>query len=228
MSTRNTRYYKVKESTFFSPCGKEDQDETVKDGREYRHWKRAGEEGKTLGYIEKSLKGFVEYMRLHDDKHSGKELMIGLQTSEGVDVLKIPQNNPKWGGLHDHVKTLALSWDTIDLEFPVEFSLFTKKKASGYDAVYLNIHQAGRPVWPNYKRLDGIQRFEGVPDTVVSTSYDGTKEYDNKERDKFLFERLGDLIKRVQERDHKSEREPTPAEAAKAAGNAEEEDDFDF
>ena len=137
--------------------------------------------------------------------------------------------------MNGDVVTIALRHDAIQLEFPVEFSIYVgNAKPTGYRPCYLNIRQANKVVWQTYKKKDKSSfRYEGVPDVVKEEGIAGT-EYNSKARDKFLKERLDELIANVDSLNRKAERPSTPAEEAKSipatanAADSNDEDDFEW
>lgn len=224
-----TRYYANKEDGFFSRLSKDDQDETVQDGRAYRHWTYGNDSGKTLGYTDKELSGFVESLYFDKDFDGAKQVCIGLQTSDGVKVYQFPLKD-KYHSLHTHTVAIAMVHESLELEFPLTLSIFLgKPNKNGYQKPYLNLSQAQKPVWPSYKKVEGSKfDYEGVP-PVVKREEMGETIYDSKERDIFLYAKLEELMAKVEASGRKSERAPTPAEDLNnqipaVAGDAEEED----
>ena len=227
-----TRYYAVKDGMFFSRLPKDDQDESVQDGRSWREWTFGDKSGKTLGYTEKSLTGFVESLYFDKDFDGVKQICIGLQTSDGVKVYQFPFKNA-YNSMHDHTVALAMVHDALELEFPVTLSIFLgKANPKGYQRPYLNLEQARKNVWPTYKKVEGSKfDYEGVP-PVVKREEMGETVYDSKDRDIFLYAKLEELMKAVDAKAHRDNRPNTPAEdlndqiPAVPAGDVEEDVPF--
>tara|TARA_R110002096_G_scaffold392773_1_gene587770 strand:+ start:2759 stop:3460 length:702 start_codon:yes stop_codon:yes gene_type:complete len=232
---RKTRYYSKKfDGVFFAKCAKDDSDPTVQDGRIERPWKRGKDEGIHVGWESKIIRGFIESMYIQKFDSGDTQLCVGVQTDDGVDVLQMPLLN-KWNSMNDDVVTIAMRHDAIQLEFPVEFSIYVgNAKPTGYRPCYLNIRQANKVVWQTYKKKDKSSfRYEGVPDVVKEEGIAGT-EYNSKARDKFLKEKLDELIANVDSLNRKAERPSTPAEEAKSipatasVADSNDEDDFEW
>ena len=230
---RKTRYYSKKyDGIFFAKCAKDDSDPTVQDGRIERPWKRGKDEGIHVGWESKTIRGFIESMYIQKFDSGDTQLCVGVQTDDGVDVLQMPLLN-SWNSMNGDVVTIALRHDAIQLEFPVEFYVsIGNANKNGYKPCYLNINQANKIVWQTYKKT-GKFTYEGVPDVLEEEGIDGT-EYNSKARDKFLKEKLDELIANVDSLNRKAERPSTPAEEAKSipatasVADSNDEDDFEW
>lgn len=230
---RKTRYYSKKfDGVFFAKCAKDDSDPTVQDGRIERPWKRGKDEGIHVGWESKTIRGFIESMYIQKFDSGDTQICVGVQTEDGVDVLQMPLLN-SWNSMNGDVVTIALRHDAIQLEFPVEFYVsIGNANKNGYKPCYLNINQANKIVWQTYKKT-GKFTYEGVPDVVKEEGIAGT-EYNSKARDKFLKEKLDELIANVDSLNRKAERPSTPAEEAKSipatanAADSNDEDDFEW
>jgi hypothetical protein len=223
-----TRYYSNKGDTFFSRLPKDDQDQSINDGRELRHWTFGDDSGTTLGYIEKELNGFVESLYFDKDFDGVKQICVGLQTSEGVKVYQFPLKD-KYNSLHSHTVALAMVHESLDLEFPLGLSIFLgKASAKGYQKPYLNLSQARKALWPSYKKVEGSKfDYEGVP-PVVKREEMGETVYDSKERDIFLYAKLEELMAKVDAAGHKKNREPSEAEVAAVLPSGLDDDSEDM
>lgn len=234
---RKTRYYSKKfDGVFFAKCSKDDSDPTVQDGRIERPWQRGKDEGIHVGWEAKTIRGFIESMYFQKFDSGDTQFCVGVQTDDGVDVLQMPLIN-KWNSMNDDVVAIALRHDAIELEFPVEFSIFVGNAyRTGYRPCYLNIKQANKPVWQTYKKT-GKFTYEGVPDVIKEEGIDGT-DYNSKNRDKFLKGKLDELVASVDALNKKEERPNTPAEQANSeaktipatasAADSKDEDDFEW
>lgn len=224
---RPTRYYSKKQdtATFFAKCPKDDQNPDVQDGRIVRHSEYGGQKYETLGWEVAELEGIIESMYITDMPSGERLFCIGLQAEDGVDVLQCDFNNA-FGGMNNDVAAIALRHESIDLEFPVKFTIYQgRPNKHGRKPCYLNVFQLGKTVWPSFERDHSGGPFDyiGVPQTVVGEKM-GKTTYDTAERDQFLYEILKGIIKKVDDLNRKDDREPTPAEASKASIQGIEED----
>ncbi len=223
---RKTRYYQKKnDGKFFSKLPKDDQNQSIQDGRLLRDWTFGNDTGQTLGYEEKELVGVIESAYIQKFESGDKMFCVGLQHQDGVDVFQCDLTSKY--GLNDDVCAFGLRFDAIDLDCPVSLSVYVgKPNAKGFQKAYLNINQFGKPVWPNFKKTDKFS-YEGVPDMEEVTKL-GETTYDSTKRDDFLFEKVQEFMKMVEAKGHKDKREATPAEAAPSGPDVGDGDDLPF
>tara|TARA_R110000824_G_scaffold117470_5_gene269496 strand:- start:19355 stop:20041 length:687 start_codon:yes stop_codon:yes gene_type:complete len=213
----NTRYYEKKnDGVFFAKCHKDDQVDTVNDGRMWRHWTFGDKEGKTLGYESAEIHGLIEsaYLKEFADK---TYLNIGVQHPQGVDVLQVEL-------MAKDAQTLAKKLRGINLAEEVCFGTWLNTKgafqAHGRTIVpcYLTVQQSngvkGVAVPSTFAFVDGVG-YEGLP-AGVKTQKMGKDVWSFEERDEVLFKEVEDFVKRVEVEcaGRKDSRPQTPAEAA--------------
>lgn len=218
---RETRYYQMKaDGIFFSRLPK-DADPNVKDGREFRQWTFGNDTGQTLGYIDKTISGVIESAYIQDFESGDRFFCVGLQHQDGVDVFQCELMGKY--GMNNAAEAWALRWGNIDLDLPVQLSVYIgKPNKNGFKPAYLNINQAGRPVWPTFDRKKEGFGYEGVPD-LVKTEKMGKVTYNSDEKDEFLYGQLKEFMAKVEASGKKESRSATPAESAVGSSNTEDD-----
>jgi hypothetical protein len=228
---QNTRYYEKKnDGVFFARCAKDDQVETVQDGRIQRQWEYAGNKGQTLGYEVSEIHGLIE--SAHIKEFADKTyLNIGVQHPQGVDVLQVEI-------MGKDAQTLAKKLRNIKLDAEVCFGTWLNTKsafqAHGRTIVpcYLTVQQSdglkGVAVESTFKYVEGVG-YEGLP-SGVKTQKMGKDIWDFSERDEVLFKEIEDFIGRVESecKGRKENRPQTPAEVGAASSNVDDADDLNF
>ena len=237
-----TRYFKKKnDGVYFASCPKDDQDDTVQDGRKWRHWTFGEKEGKTLGYEESELAGLIESAYIND--FNGEEsINIGMQTNEGVVVLQV-QIDGKWGMTKD-ILSISKKLRNIDLQKDVCFGAWLNSKGAyktqhgnTITPCYLTVQQfngvKGVSVEGTFPYIEG-EGYDGLPAPEVK-SVRGKETKDFSARDEILYKELTDFCARVEKecKGRKDARPNTPAEDLNAqipevAGNVEESEDLPF
>lgn len=230
-----TRYFSKKneDGCFFAKCGKDDQSESIQDGRAYRHWTFGDKEGQTLGWEYKTLSGLVESSFIKEaSQYSEEQWCIGLQNTEGgfVDVLQLDMCK-KDGSFSQDVLTLAKKLPNIDLDSEFTFGCWHNnegawKTPQGKTVIpcYLTLQQNGQNVKSAYEFKDGA--YVGLPDPEVKTVR-GKEVKDFSERDNFLFEKISEFNKAVSALGRKDNRPKTEAEVAATVPPSSEDDDSD-
>lgn len=228
-----TRYFNKKneDGLFFAKCGKDDQDQSIQDGRRLRHWTFGNEEGQTLGWEERQIGGLIESSYIDPvSQYNGERWCLGFQNENGtVDVLQI-ELCKKDGSFSQDVLTLAKKLPNIDLDSEFTFGCWHNstgawKTKEGKTVVpcYLTLSQNADSVKSAYEYKDGA--YEGLPAPEVKTVR-GQEIKDFTARDNFLFESINAFSAKVEALGRKNNRPQTQNELATpvAAGEDIEED----
>lgn len=216
---RTKFWSKKNDGVFFAKCPKDDQDETVDDGRKYRNWEYAGNAGRTLGYEEATIEGLIESAYISDMPTGDRFFNIGLQSPGRVDVLQVQLMDKDALGLAKKLRN-------INLALPITFGAWQNTKGAfqshGRTIIpcYLTAQQAGQSVPSAFKYVDG--KYEGIPD-VVKTVKMGKEDINTDARDEFLFNEIESFIARFDKevgQTRKNNRPQTEAEHAVATGGS--------
>lgn len=194
----------------------------------YRAWThpKTGDKGKTWELQTERLTGTLIDARIHsqefDEGRKETSLLLSLEEFGVVRVLKLPVKSTK--GLSKDFSYFAMRCEGIDPELECVFEIWTPPSAQYPVILYKQNTGAMFPTTrkSKYAWNEETKGFDGLPDIIVTEDFSGEKEYNSKERDKYLYGLVEAFCERTQAK--QKEREAKAASAPRDTAGDDEED----